>query len=151
MDSIRKYEENKEYYENLDKRTKEYKNYKNWKENQEAASKGLGDSLEKVFEATGIADAVKFIAGEDCGCDERKAKLNKLLPFRNPECFTEEEYVWLSDLFERHTNVVDRTTQQKLVDTYNRVFHKKQRLTSCGSCVRRVYNDLKTYLDKYNS
>ena len=151
MDSIRKYEENKEYYENLDKRTKEYKNYKNWKENQEAASKGLGDSLEKVFEATGIADAVKFIAGEDCGCDERKAKLNKLLPFRNPECFTEEEYVWLSDLFEKHTNVVDRTTQQKLVDTYNRVFHKKQRLTSCGSCVRRVYNDLKTYLDKYNS
>ena len=151
MDSISKYEENKEYYENLDKRTKEYKNYKNWKENQEAASKGLGDSLEKVFEATGIADAVKFIAGEDCGCDERKAKLNKLLPFRNPECFTEEEYVWLSDLFEKHTNVVDRTTQQKLVDTYNRVFHKKQRLTSCGSCVRRVYNDLKTYLDKYNS
>ena len=151
MDSIRKYEENKEYYENLDKRTKEYKNYKNWKENQEAASKGLGDSLEKVFEATGIADAVKFIAGEDCGCLERKAKLNKLLPFRNPECFTEEEYVWLSDLFEKHTNVVDRTTQQKLVDTYNRVFHKKQRLTSCGSCVRRVYNDLKTYLDKYNS
>jgi hypothetical protein len=151
MDSISKYEENKEYYENLDKRTKEYKNYKNWKENQEAASKGLGDSLEKVFEATGIADAVKFIAGEDCGCDERKAKLNKLLPFRNPECFTEEEYVWLADLFEKHTNVVDRTTQQKLVDTYNRVFHKKQRLTSCGSCIRRVYTDLKTYFDKYNS
>ena len=151
MDSISKYEENKEYYENLDKRTKEYKNYKNWKENQEAASKGLGDSLEKVFEATGIADAVKFIAGEDCGCDERKAKLNKLLPFRNPECFTEEEYVWLADLFEKHTNVVDRTTQQKLVDTYNRVFHKKQRLTSCGSCIRRVYTDLKTYFDRYNS
>jgi hypothetical protein len=151
MDSISKYEENKEYYENLDKRTKEYKNYRNWKENQEAASKGLGDSLEKVFEATGIADAVKFIAGEDCGCLERKAKLNKLLPFRNPECFTEEEYLWLSDLFEKHTNVVDRTTQQKLVDTYNRVFHKKQRLTSCGSCIRRVYNDLKTYFDKYNS
>ena len=151
MDSISKYEENKEYYENLDKRTKEYKNYKNWKENQEAASKGLGDSLEKVFEATGIADAVKFIAGEDCGCDERKAKLNKLLPFRNPECFTEEEYVWLAELFEKHTNVVDRTTQQKLVDTYNRVFHKKQRLTSCGSCIRRVYTDLKTYFDKYNS
>jgi len=151
MDSISKYEENQEYYENLDKRTKEYKNWKNWKENQEAASKGLGDSLEKVFEATGIADAVKFIAGEDCGCDERKAKLNKILPFRNPECFTEEEYIWLAELFEKHTNVVDRTTQQKLVDTYNRVFHKKQRLTSCGTCIRKVYNDLKTYFDKYNS
>jgi hypothetical protein len=151
MDSISKYEENKEYYENLDKRTKDYKNYKSWKENQESASKGLGDSLEWFTETTGIKAAVKFIAGEDCGCDERKAKLNKLLPFRNPECFTEEEYVWLAELFEKNATVVDRNTQQKLVDTYNRVFRKKQRLTSCGACIRRVYNDLKLYFDKYNS
>ena len=65
MDSISKYEENQDYYENLDKRTKEYKSYAEWKENQEAASTGLGDSIEKITEATGIKAAVKFIAGED--------------------------------------------------------------------------------------
>ena len=49
-----------EYYENLDKRTKEYKE---WKANFDASSVGLGDSIEKVTEATGIKKAVKFIAG----------------------------------------------------------------------------------------
>jgi hypothetical protein len=32
-------------------------------------SKGLGDTIAKITEATGIDKAVKFIAGEDCGCD----------------------------------------------------------------------------------
>ena len=149
MDSISKYEENQEYYENLDKRTKQYKAYKEWKEKREAAPEGVGDTLEKVFEATGVADVVKFIAGEDCGCDERKAKLNKLLPFRNPECFTEDEYIFLSDLFSKYVNVIDRNTQMRLVDIYNRVFHRKERMSRCSSCVRRLYNDLKKYYDSY--
>ena len=45
---------------------------------KEDVAEGLGDTLEKVFEKTGIKKLVKFIAGEDCGCDERKKKLNKL-------------------------------------------------------------------------
>jgi len=149
MDSIRKYEENQEYYENLDKRTKQYKAYKEWKAKREAAPEGVGDTLEKVFEATGVADVVKFIAGEDCGCDERKAKLNKLLPFRNPECFTEEEYIWLSDYFSTRVTSVNINEQKKLVNIYNRVFHKRERLSRCSSCVRRIYNDLKKYYDSY--
>lgn len=151
MNSITKYEENQEYYETLDKRTKQYKAYKEWKKKRETASEGVGDTLEKVFEATGVADVVKFIAGEDCGCTERKAKLNKLLPFTNPECFTEEEYVWLSDFFATRRSAVDRNTQMQLVDIYNRVFRRKQRLTTCSSCIRQVYNDLKRYYDNYNS
>ena len=35
-------------------------------------SKGLGDTVEKITKATGIEKVVKFIAGEDCGCDKRK-------------------------------------------------------------------------------
>lgn len=149
MDSISKYEENQEYYEKLDKRTKQYKAYKEWKEKREAAPKGVGDTLEKVFEATGVADVVKFIAGEDCGCAERKDRLNKLLPFRNPECFTEDEYMFLSDLFSKYVSAIDRNTQMKLVDIYNRVFHRKERMSRCSSCVRRLYNDLKKYYDSY--
>ena len=37
-------------------------------------SKGLGDTIAKITEATGIDKLVKFVAGEDCGCDERKEK-----------------------------------------------------------------------------
>ena len=42
-------------------------------------SKGLGDSIEKVFKATGIDKVAKKVLGKDC--DERKEKLNKLFPY----------------------------------------------------------------------
>ena len=42
----------------------------------------MGDTIEKVTEATGIKIAVKKIVGDDCGCDERKEKLNKMFPYK---------------------------------------------------------------------
>ena len=47
-------------------------------------SKGLGDSIEKVTEATGIktfVNKVNKILGKDCGCKERKKKLNEMFPY----------------------------------------------------------------------
>ena len=44
--------------------------------------KGLGDQIEKITEATGIKKLVKWAFGEDCGCDQRKEKLNKLFPLK---------------------------------------------------------------------
>jgi len=44
--------------------------------------KGLGDTVEKVFEKTGIKYVAKKVLGEDCGCKGRKDKLNKLIPYR---------------------------------------------------------------------
>ena len=41
-------------------------------ESRKQESKGLGDTIEKVFEATGIKKLVHFIAGDDCNCNERK-------------------------------------------------------------------------------
>jgi hypothetical protein len=150
MDSIRKYEENQEYYENLDKRTKEYKTYSQWKENREAASEGLGDSIEKITEATGIKAAVKFIAGEDCGCDERKEKLNELFGYRKPECLLEEEYNYLKDLFSKRVSVIDINTQRELIKISNRVFNRNQRPSSCSSCIKKMYDNLKKYFDAYD-
>jgi fructose-1-phosphate kinase PfkB-like protein len=47
-------------------------------------SEGLGDTVEKVLKATGIDKVAKFILGEDCGCDDRKATLNRLFPYQKP-------------------------------------------------------------------
>ena len=47
-------------------------------------SKGLGDSIEKVTKTTGVkafVDKVNKILGKDCGCKERKKKLNKMFPY----------------------------------------------------------------------
>jgi hypothetical protein len=42
---------------------------------------GLGDVVAKVTRATGIAQAVEFVTGGDCGCPGRQAALNRLVPF----------------------------------------------------------------------
>ena len=44
-------------------------------------SKGFGDTVEKFTTATGIKAVVKAIA-PDCGCEERKEKLNKMFPYK---------------------------------------------------------------------
>ena len=46
-------------------------------------SKGLGDTIEEVFKKTGISYIAKKALGEDCGCDKRKKKLNKIFPYKD--------------------------------------------------------------------
>jgi hypothetical protein len=135
------------YYANLDKRTKEYKA---WKAKRQESAEGLGDTVEKITEATGIKAAVKFIAGEDCGCDQRKEKLNKLFSYRKPLCLKEDEYIYLQDFFEGPNNTITYKTQLELLKIYNRVFQQNKKPTSCGSCLRTVIQELKEYVNEYN-
>ena len=48
-------------------------------------AKGLGDTIAKITHATGLdvlADRIaKLFGKEDCGCDRRRKKLNKLVPY----------------------------------------------------------------------
>jgi len=130
----------------LDKRTKEYKE---WKKNFENKSKGLGDDVEKVFKKTGIAKVAKWALGEDCGCDERKNKLNKMFPSQKPECLTEKEYLYLKNIIGK-TNQITVDQQKELILIYNRVFKDKANYTSCGTCfLNGVYKKLETILNEY--
>ena len=131
----------------IDKRTKEYKE---WIKSQE--TKGLGDVIENVLEKTGIAKVAKFLLGEDCGCEERKIKLNQMFPSQKPLCLEEEEYNFLTEYFEKDSNIVKIQEQRDLLKIYNRVFRQKnaRETSSCASCVRemvaklrRVYNEYK--------
>lgn len=149
MDSVSKFEENQEYYENLDKRSKEYKSYAQWKEKRDATPEGLGDSIEKITEATGIKAAVKFVAGEDCGCDKRKESLNKMFSYNQPECLTESEYEYLSEFYSGERNVISGLEKQELLTIYNRVFRQNKRMTSCSACLRNIYDKLKQYFEAY--
>ena len=93
--------------EPTDKRTTAYKQWKSQQETKKvtipltsvvtgetASFIGLGDIVETITEATGIKKVVEFIAGDDCGCKERKEKLNKIkLPVRRSakRCFNEHQ------------------------------------------------------------
>jgi hypothetical protein len=46
-------------------------------------SRGLGDTIQKFTEFTGIKTLVDLVTKEeDCGCNKRKAWLNKQFPYK---------------------------------------------------------------------
>ena len=91
-------------------------------------AKGLGDTVEQVLEATGIAKIAKWILGEDCGCSERKQILN-------------DEFDYLDKYYTDNKNVVQPEVQIEVLKIYNRVFHQKASLTSCSSCYKKTVHD----------
>lgn len=107
--------------------------------------------MEKVFKATGIDKAAKFVLGEDCGCDDRREVLNKMFPYQKPECLTEDEYNYLTGYFNRKSNTVTQQIQTEILMIYNRVFKDNAQPTGCGSCflnnvhkkLERVYKEYK--------
>jgi len=106
--------------------------------------KGVGDIVEDVLEKTGVAKVAKFVLGEDCGCEERKEKLNDLFRNRNkPECLLEDEHKWLENWFSIERNQIKPSQQDELLKIYNRVFHVKQNPTNCPSCIRDIINTMR--------
>jgi len=131
-----------------DKRTKAYKE---WVKNHQKASEGLGDTVEKITKATGIKKVVEMFAdGKDCGCDERKEKLNKMFPYHKPNCLTEPEFDYLAAFFAKSFSTISPTTQKRLLDIYNRVFNDKREMSGCSSCfINGVYNKLQDLYNEY--
>ncbi len=43
--------------------------------------KGVGDSIARFLEVTGVQKVVKSTV-KDCGCKKRQEKLNKLFPYK---------------------------------------------------------------------
>ena len=131
-----------------DKRTKAYKE---WVKNHQKASEGLGDTVEKITKATGIKKVVEmFVDGKDCGCDDRKEKLNKMFPYQKPNCLTEPEFDYLAAFFAKSFSTISPTTQKRLLDIYNRVFNDKREMSGCSSCfINGVYNKLQDLYNEY--
>ena len=132
-----------------DKRTKQYKE---WVAKYETASEGVGDTVAKITKATGIDKAVKFLAGEDCGCDDRKDTLNHLFPYNKPNCFTEQEFEVLDELFS-NPNWRLRTLLgeeiKALYVIYNRVMNTSDVPSGCNSCVLTRLNKLERLYKEY--
>jgi len=149
--------EERGHYNTIDKRSKDYREYKEWKalkasynELKESVSnkpEGLGDTIAKVTGAIGLDKAVKAIVGEDCGCDERKEKLNKLFNYRKLECVNEEDFAYLTNFFKGNPSKVTHSQKVRLIGIYNFAFNQNEKLTTtCSPCISRVMKNLKKYL-----
>ena len=139
-------EKNEAYYNSLDKRTKEYKQ---WKSKQPA--KGIGDVVETVLQKTGIANVAKFVLGEDCNCDKRRDKLNKLWPFKNVKCLEENEYQFLHKWFKTTKNAITHDEHVTMVNIYNRVFNMNTEVSDCTGCIKQKVQELKKLYLEYKN
>jgi len=122
----------------------------------------LGDAVEAVTTATGIKAIVKHMVGEDCGCDERKEKLNewgnkiqeKIATFfrRNTiKPLTPDEYEYLDTFFNRPKLSMKPSEQYRMLEINNRVFSQRLQYSTCGSCVQSMVNQLKHVYDAYTT
>jgi len=115
-------------------------------------SKGLGDSILKITKATGIKAATKYIfdkLGKDCGCDKRKERLNKLFPYKQIQCLNENEYMLLKAFFKVNKTFISASEQTALLEIHNRVFNTNKAPSTCGSCVKDLYNTMKRLFNEY--
>ncbi len=108
-------------------------------------SKGLGDSVEKVLKATGIDKVAKKVLGDDCGCEERKKKLNQMFPYSRQ--FTVDEMKIYEEVMARTKGTITREDQGIMVKLYNKVFNANKQTSSCGSCVQSTLAKLKKVYD----
>ena len=149
--------EERGHYNTIDKRSKDYREYKEWKalkasynELKESVSnkpEGLGDTIAKVTGAIGLDKAVKALVGEDCGCDERKEKLNKIFKYKKLECVTEEDFAYLTNFFKGNPDKVSHEQKVRLVGIYNFAFNQNESFTTtCSPCIAKVVKNLKKYL-----
>jgi hypothetical protein len=113
-------------------------------------SKGFGDTVAKVTKYTKIDKLVEFVAGEDCGCKQRQEKLNKMFPYKTPECLTEPEYKLLEELLPQISVKIKPSQQVEFLKVYNRVFKTNERPTSCASCLNDMLRKVRIVFNEYN-
>lgn len=119
-------------------------------------SEGLGDSIDKITTATGIKALVKWISGDDCNCNSRQDKLNKMFPYnrKQPLCLNEDEHKWLTDFFTGSKRFPKVEIETRMAHIHARVFQHHHK-SICGKCnkgavLNRYINEVeqiyKTYL-----
>ena len=110
---------------------------------------GLGDVVEKITEATGIKKAVKAVFGDDCGCEERREKLNNLFKWK-VECLDKYEYEILDDYFSTKPTEIKPSEWRRLAKIGRRIFNRRiEDDMGCGGCVREIIGKLKKVWETY--
>ena len=105
------------------------------------SSKGLGDSIEKALKATGIDKVAQKVLGDDCGCEERKKKLNQMFPYVRQ--FTEDELsIYESVLPRIQGGRINGQDQDIMLKLYNKVFNANKKRSSCTPCVKETLDKL---------
>jgi hypothetical protein len=113
--------------------------------------KGLGDTVETIIKATGLDK----LAPDDCSkCEERKRKLNELLPYRyKARCVTDSELAEWKAFQERRTVKIEHADVVFICKLYADVFNK-QYWEPCSGCSPKplisIINRLDVVFDEFS-
>ena len=112
-------------------------------------SQGLGDTIEKVTEATGIKAVVKAVLGDDCGCDDRKAKLNEMFPYLGDKKMDDrQKQVWTSVIVPARRRGRLKPVEATALTTLFMDFGiTKPKWRRCGSCATKVLDEMQAIYD----
>jgi len=141
--------EHEESSENTVEKTQEDLN-KSFEDN---APSGLGDVVNAVTTVTGIKALVKMFTpeGEDCGCEERRKKLNELhLRGKKPYCLELDEYNFLKGFFDSNPFEANASQAMKMRTIYARIFRMDvSQVGSCDGCMRDLIKELRSIVGTY--
>jgi len=106
---------------------------------------GLGDKIAAVTKATGIEKIVKTFFGDDCGCDERRDRLNKMFPSRKVNMMDAEQRKFFEEeimmRYKKSQNLT-RHVGDAFYKLYEDLLNKKKSRTTCTSCNKNMYIEL---------
>ena len=119
-------------------------------------SQGLGDDIEKLLNSNllkPLTEKVKKLIwkdSEDCNCDERKEKLNNLIPYRKKvNCLNESDYNQLTEFLKPTKGSLTPNEQWAIAGIYERVFSVKLESSNCASCWRDTLGELRKVYNEY--
>lgn len=113
----------------------------------EKKSTGVGDTIEKITELTGVKALVHKLFGTECGCKERQDRLNIIFPYKMLD-LNEEEFIYLHS-FDFDKQVLTTDDQNNLLRIFNRCFNQNNKPSSCGSCWRSIVSNIRTLYNEY--
>ena len=121
-------------------------------------SKGLGDDIKKITSATRLDQLTERIAkllDEDCGCDERQDKLNKLFPYKQNDTSIPTELIHeCIDVWEDIKTGVAKNVEakKKMIELHNEIYKSNYKTTSnCGTCLNSCYQGIKKIVEKFKT
>jgi len=104
--------------------------------------KGLGDDIAAITKATGIEKVVKTFFGDDCGCEKRRDRLNKMFPHETVKMMDAEQKKFFEDeimtKYKSGQNLTKHVGNEFYLLYENLLGQKKQK-SKCVSCNKNMY------------
>ena len=72
-----------------------------------------------------------------------------MFPYKQIQCLNKDEYILLKALFKDHKTFLSASEQTALLEIHNRVFNTNKAPSTCGSCVKDLYNTMQRLFNEY--